>query len=109
MTACFAVILASLSFWFSKTDYLAETLVNSQNSFATYPESIFKKQAKLILFTIVPVGFINYIPIRIIRLFNVKLLIINIAATIVFIIIANYIFNRGLKRYSSTNLMISKI
>ncbi len=109
MIACFAVILASFSFWFSRTDYLAETLVNSQNSFATYPESIFKSHAKMILFSIVPVGFINYIPIRALKLFNINFLIINIVATIVIASIAFLVFNRGLKKYSSTNLMISKI
>lgn len=109
MISCFAVILASFSFWFSRTDYLAETLVNSQNSFATYPESIFKSHAKMILFSIVPVGFINYIPIRVLQLFNINFLIINIVATIVIVSIAFSVFNRGLKKYSSTNLMISKI
>ena len=105
----FTTILSSLSFWFSRTDYLAETLTNSQNSFATYPESIFKNSAKLILFTIVPVGFINYIPIRLVIIFSWKLLIIDLLATAFFISLAFIIFYSGLKRYSSTNLMISKI
>ena len=105
----YTTILSSLSFWFSRSDYLADTLSNSQNSFATYPESIFKNSAKFILFTVVPVGFVNYIPIRIIKLFDWKLVVIDILATVFFISLAFLIFNKGLKRYSSTNLMISKI
>ena len=105
----FTTILSSLSFWFNRTDHLTESLTTAQNCFATYPDGIFKTSTKIFLYTIVPAGFINYIPIKIIILFSWKFFIINIFATIFFVGLAFIVFYRGLKNYSSTNLMISKI
>ena len=76
---------------------------------ATYPDGIFKGVAKILLFTIVPVGIVNYLPVRIISEFNIFLFIIVIFVTLLLIIIAFYIFFKGLKRYSSSNLMIARI
>ena len=109
MLVSISVILSSLSFWFTKTDLIADTINSQMVNFATYPDSIFKGIAKIILYTIVPVGFVNYLPIHIINEFNLKLFLILICVSMLFILIAFKVFYKGLKRYSSSNLMISKI
>ena len=78
-------------------------------TFATYPEGIFKGIVKIILFTILPIGFVNYIPVRILSSFDINLFIITIGITALFIVIAFVIFYKGLKRYSSSNLMVARI
>ena len=104
-----SIILASLSFWFGKMDTICDIGDNLMINFATYPEGIFKGIAKVILFTIVPVGISNYIPVRIITKFNLKFLLINLIFTLFIITSAFYIFYKGLKKYSSGNLMIGRI
>ena len=104
-----AVILASLSFWFSRSDLIADTINSQMTNFATYPDSIFKGAAKVILFTIVPVGLASYIPLHMIRDFNLYIFLFEIIISIIFIALAFIIFNKGLKRYSSSNLMIAKL
>lgn len=104
-----SVILSSLSFWFSKSDIIADTGNSLMLNIATYPDGIFKGVAKILLFTIVPVGIVNYLPVRIISEFNIFLFIIVIFVTLLLIFIAFYIFFKGLKRYSSSNLMIARI
>ena len=49
----FAVILGSLSFYFSKSEMIVDTGNNLITSFATYPDGIFKGLAKIMLFTII--------------------------------------------------------
>ncbi len=78
-------------------------------TFATYPEGIFKGIVKIILFTILPIGFVNYIPVRILSSFDINLFIITIGITALFIVIAFVIFYKGFKRYSSSNLMVARI
>ena len=78
-------------------------------NFATYPGTIFKGGVKLILYTIIPVGIANYMPVDIILNFNIRKLIYIIAFTTMIIILAFVIFNKGLKRYSSSNLMSSRV
>ena len=78
-------------------------------NFATYPDGIFKGVVKGILYTIIPVGMINYIPIKILTEFNIWLTLGVLGFTIFMIFLAFFIFNKGLKRYSSSNLMIARL
>ena len=74
-------------------------------NFATYPEGIFKGMIKILFYTILPLGFANYMPVQIMTSFNIYNLLIIIFIVLLFIGIAFFIFNRGLRKYSSTNLM----
>lgn len=104
-----SVILSSLSFWFQKSDIIADTGNTLMTNFATYPDGIFKGVAKVLLYTIIPVGIANYIPIKVLADFNLNLTLIVIGITIFLILIAFIIFYKGLKKYSSSNLMIARI
>jgi len=104
-----SIILSSLSFWFQKTDVLAESINSIMVNFATYPEGIFKGIIKFMMYTVIPVGLTVYLPLRIITNFNLVLFIILIFSTSLFIFIANLVFNKGLKKYSSSSLMIIRI
>ena len=105
----FAIILHSLSFWFGNTDMIADLGTSFMLNFATYPDGIFKGIVKTLLFVLIPVGIANYIPVRIITKFNIYLFLINILVCITLILLAFLIFYKGLKRYSSTNLMNTRV
>lgn len=104
-----SIILNSLSFWFCNTEMVAEVGNTLMIHFATYPDGIFKGITKILLFTLIPVGIVNYIPIKIIMKFNPYLLIFNLGSCIFLITLATIIFYKGLKRYSSSNLMSVRI
>ena len=106
--ASISVIVSSLSFWINKADMIADTANSLMINFATYPDEIFKGLAKIFLFTIIPVGFTTYIPVEVLINFNaISLLkVLGIAFSTVFL--AFFIFYKGLRRYSSSNLMIAK-
>lgn len=103
------VILSSLSFWFQKADIIADTGNSLMVNFATYPDGIFKGIAKMLLFTLIPVGIVNYIPIQIMTEFNLSLTILIVGISILFVVLAFVIFYKGLKKYSSSNLMVARI
>ena len=105
----FAVILASLSFWIRRADMVADTGNNLIVHFATYPGGIFEGVSKILLYTIIPVGMIDYIPVSVLSDFNFELTLLVIGSTFVWTGLAFNIFYKGLKRYSSSNLMIAKI
>ena len=109
MLTCISVILNSLSFWFQKTDIIADTGNSCMTNFSTYPDGIFKGLSKLLLYTIIPVGIVNYIPVKTIINFNLNSMLLVFTSTLILIIIAFKIFYSGLKKYSSSNLMIAKI
>lgn len=109
ITTCLSVILSSLSFWFNKSDIFADTINNIMINFGTYPEGIFEGIVKCMLYTIVPVGFAIYMPVSILSNFSIELFIILILVTILLVTLSFWIFNQGLKRYSSSNLMSARI
>lgn len=104
-----SIILNSLSFWFNNTEMIAEVGNSLMVNFATYPDGIFKGITKWLLFTLIPVGIANYIPIKVITEFNLYLLFINISVCILLVLFANLMFYLGLKKYSSSNLMSARI
>lgn len=109
IVTAFASIVGSLSFWIVKGDMIANSLTNIMNNFATYPGTIFKNIVKLILYTVIPVGIANYIPVELILNFNIYQFIYVIFFAILITLLAFVVFYKGLKRYSSSNLMSSRI
>ncbi|MBE6157364.1 MAG: hypothetical protein E7160_01005 [Firmicutes bacterium] len=104
-----SVILSSLSFWFQKSDLIADTGNSLMINFSTYPDGIFKGLVKILLYTLVPVGFVIYLPLKVMLKFKLSLLLLLLLITILFITFAFIVFFKGLKRYSSSNLMIARI
>ena len=109
MLVAIAVILGSLSFWFSKSDIISDTANSLMTNFASYPDGIFKGTAKILLFTLIPVGIVNYLPVHVISSFDLIKFLIIIGVTIFLILLAFIVFYKGLKKYSSSNLMIARI
>ena len=109
MLTAISVILSSLSFWFDKSDILADTGNSLMISFATYPDGIFKGIVKALLYILIPVGVVNYIPVKLMSEFNVGLFLVVILVTILLVAMAFIIFFKGLKRYSSSNLLIARL
>lgn len=109
ITVCVAVILGSLSFWISKSDIIADTGNSIMTNFATYPDGIFKGVVKLLMFTIIPLGVSVYLPVKIIISFNFEFFITILIGLIILVSLSFWIFNKGLERYSSSNLMIARI
>mgnify|MGYP003311955125 CR=1 FL=1 len=109
ITVSVSVILSSLSFWFNKTDIIVDTINSLMINFGTYPDGIFEGMAKGLLYTLIPVGFVVHMPVRTITEFNIYNLLLILLVTTILLIFAFFIFNKGLKKYSSSNLMSARI
>ena len=105
ITTAFAVLTGSLSFWFVRSDVLGSNLVNSMINFSTYPDGIFRGWAKFLLYQIIPVGMAVYRPVHIMISFDWGMLLTVLGYAALLAAAAVFVFYRGLKRYSSSNLM----
>jgi ABC-2 type transport system permease protein len=103
--AAFVVILGSLAFFLGNTEGLAQQMLAALVTFSTYPMNIFSGAVKLLLFTIIPAGFISFIPLQLIRQFAWPLLGGMVGFTALFVAAAAGIFQLGLRRYESGNLL----
>lgn len=103
------VSMHALSFYTGNTEGLAQLVTEFLISFSIYPEGIFNDTVKYILYTVIPVAFIVYIPAEVINEFSVYGLLKIFAAAVIWIVIAYTLFYKGLKKYESGNLIISKM
>lgn len=101
----FVSIFSSLTFFFYKSSVLADALRDVFLNGSLYPDVIFNRAVKIIFFTLIPSGFAAWIPVHLIMNFNLLNFTILITFTIFIVTLAFIVFNRGLKNYSSSNLM----
>lgn len=95
------VLFHSLAFWFGRIETAARQLFESLITFSLYPEPLFGGAMRLLLFTLVPAGFIGYLPARLVRAPSLLLVAELLAAAATYSTIAWWVFARGLRRYSS--------
>jgi len=105
----FSALMGSLTFWLKRGDQLGNSLNFAILVSGVYPEGIFKNITKLLFYTIIPTGFIVYTPLRIISKFNLVSFMVVFFSMLLFVLVAFYVFHKGLKKYSSSNLMNTRV
>lgn len=103
------VTVHTLSFYTGNTEGLAQLVSEFLITFSIYPEGIFNNCLKYVLYTVIPIAFIVYIPSGVINNFSAYGLLKVFGAAFIWIMIAYAMFYRGLKKYESGNLIINKI
>ena len=95
------VIMFSLAFWVQKTHQLSRQLLDILITFSLYPEPLFGGALRLALFTVLPAGFVGYLPVRVVQApswVDVSGLVIGAG---VYLVVAVVAFELGLRRYAS--------
>ncbi|SFK73887.1 ABC-2 type transport system permease protein [Paenibacillus sp. 1_12] len=101
----FVVIVQSLAFFIGNAEGIGQQVFNGLLAFSTYPTGIFSGWGKLILFTIIPAGFISYLPIGLLRSMEPLFVWQAIGVAVGLAIAGTAFFYYGLKKYSSGNSM----
>jgi ABC-2 type transport system permease protein len=100
LIAC-GIVFFSLAFWLGRVETLARQLWELLITFALYPEPLFGGMLRLVLFTLLPAGFVGYVPARLVRSPSIGLVLLMTAAIAVYLAVAIVVFDRGLRRYTS--------
>jgi ABC-2 type transport system permease protein len=97
------VILHSLAFWLGRIESLARQLWEFLVTFSIYPKALFAGVLKLVLFSLIPAGFIGYLPVELLRDFEWQGLLAAVAGAVGYSVLAVVVFGKGLRRYESGN------
>jgi len=104
------VILQSTVFFLGNSSFLSSMSLNLSINFCTYPEGIFPRALRFLLYWLIPAQFIVHVPLRIARGVGVAWwLPAQFLAAAAFAILAVWTFGRGLKRYESGNLIVTRM
>lgn len=107
--AAFNSVLQSLTFYFGDSTAFSRVFPEAVLSFSMYPETVFNGIIKIVLFTVVPAGYFSFLPVRIIKDFNLYQLSEMFFFTVGFSVFAFLFFKHGLKKYESGNLIIKRL
>jgi ABC-2 type transport system permease protein len=98
--AC-GIVFFSLAFWLGNVDTLARQLWELVITFSLYPEPLFGGTLRLVLFTLLPAGFVGYVPARLAQSPSIALALLLVAAAGAYLATAAVVFECGLRRYAS--------
>ncbi|WP_051469894.1 ABC transporter permease [Fischerella sp. PCC 9605] len=101
----FSVLTGSLSFYLGNSQGLTQQWRNAMITFSTYPATLFEGWVKLLLYTLIPAGFVTYLPIEALRRLSLMHTLLAVAGSIAVLLMSVVVFYHGLRRYSSGNLM----
>ncbi|MGD2206981.1 MAG: ABC-2 family transporter protein [Anaerolineae bacterium] len=101
----FGVLVGSLAFWVGNADNLATQAVNALITFGIYPIEIFPGAIQWLLYTLIPAAFVGSLPAALLTDFHWGRLAVLAAAAGGFALLARLVFQWGLRRYESGNLV----
>ena len=97
------VIIHSTAFWAGPIENLARHAWEFVIAFSLYPVTIHTGFLKVMMFTLIPAGFISYFPVELLRDFSVLSFLTVLGATTFYSALALFVFARGLQQYESGN------
>jgi ABC-2 type transport system permease protein len=101
----FSVLTGSLSFYLGNSAGLTEQWRFAMITFSTYPAILFEGTVKLLLYTLIPAGFVTYLPIQALRDLSLMHAALAVAGSFGVLAVGIGAFYYGLRRYESGNLM----
>lgn len=96
-------LMHSLAFWFGKNQTTVRMLADMTLTFSVYPPMLFGPTMKIVLFTIIPAGFVSYLPVAMLRGPSFTTFAAALGGAALYATLAVWIFRRGLRRYASGN------
>lgn len=96
-----AVLVHSAAFWLGRTESASRQLYEVTLMFSLYPDTLFTGPMRWILFTIIPAGFVGYLPAELIRAPAMGTAVAIVAGVAAYCVVAAWVFARGLRVYNS--------
>lgn len=101
----FNVLTGSLGFYLGNSESLSEQLRQALVTFSTYPSTLFDGAVKLVLYTVIPAGFMGYLPVEALRHLSLVDAALAVAGAFAVMAAGVAVFYHGLSRYESGSLM----
>ena len=101
----FFVLTGSLSFFVGNAESIAEQWRFSLITFSTYPSTLFHGGVRVVLFTLIPAGFVSYLPVEALKHDSATLTLFTALGALGMMLVGILAFYVGLRRYESGNMM----
>lgn len=99
----------SLTFFLGNASALSSALSEFMLTFSLYPEGIYDPGLRWALYTIVPSGFVAFLPLRVFGGLQWALVPLLYLVAALYVFLSYRLFNAGLRRYESGNRMDARV
>jgi viologen exporter family transport system permease protein len=96
-----AVLMHSAAFWLGRTESASRQLYEVTLMFSLYPDTLFTGPMRWFLFTVIPAGFVGYLPAELVRVPAMWTAMAMAGGVAAYASVASWVFARGLRVYSS--------
>jgi ABC-2 type transport system permease protein len=101
----FFSLVQSLAFWLGNITGLANAMTELMLNFTLYPETVFPQPMRWVFYTLIPAGFLAFLPIRVLRTLDWVWLPVIAAVALGLLVASAAVFRVGLRRYESGNAL----
>ncbi len=103
------IMAHTLTFYIGNAQLIVGSAFNFMVSFSIYPEGIFSGVVRAAVYSILPAAFVTHIPLALIMDFSVGKLIFWLCGAALYCTLSVLFFYRGLRKYESGNLIITRM
>jgi len=106
-----AITLAahSMSFFFGDASAIGRMATEFTINFSIYPDRIYAPAVRALMYSLIPAGVAVHVPLRLFAEFNMGLAAAAAAGTAVYCAAAGLLFYRGLRKYESGNVIVTRM
>ncbi|HTH14054.1 MAG TPA: ABC-2 family transporter protein, partial [Spirochaetia bacterium] len=105
----FFSLVGSLAFWWGNIEGLSGALTEFLLSFTLYPDTVFPKEMRWVFYSVVPAGFLAFLPLRVLRDLDWVWLPVVVGAAAALLVAAWAAFAAGVRRYESGNALGGRV
>lgn len=98
-----------LTFYLGDASLIGSMVTEFMVNFSIYPETIFGPAVRALIYTVIPTGIIVHLPMRLTHGFNPWLAVIIFVASAAYCAFSAWFFYKGLKRYESGNVIVTRV
>lgn len=99
----------TLSFYWGDASMIGQMAMEFTINFSIYPDKIYAPVVRALMYSIIPAGIAVHIPLRLFQNFSPSLMLAALGAAILYCVCAGVFFYRGLRRYESGNVIITRM
>lgn len=102
------LIAHTLTFYVGNASAIGQMTMEFVINFSIYPDKMYGAVVRTLMYTLIPAGFIVHVPLRLARDFSVGPVLVLLGAVVLYCALAAAFFYRGLRRYESGNVIVTR-
>jgi len=99
----------TLTFYFGDASLAGSMSLEFIINFCIYPEGIYQHGVRALMYSLIPAAFIVHVPLRLARGFTIGWMLLWLLAAFAYCAFSIWFFYRGLRRYESGNMIVTRL